>query len=154
MKNFNKGGGRFGGGGFKRDFKRQEFGRGPSTDRFEMHKAVCSTCGNDCEVPFRPTSGKPVYCNKCFKASRGTETNRYEGKSEEKKYNNFSESTNERRNGNSEEQLKRQFETLNWKLDKIVKILTPVVPLEVIQKKIEKKASDLEPKKKKSPVKV
>lgn len=33
----------------------------------EMHQAVCDGCGNDCEVPFRPTSGKPVYCNDCFK---------------------------------------------------------------------------------------
>lgn len=33
----------------------------------EMHHAVCDGCGVDCEVPFRPTSGKPVYCNDCFK---------------------------------------------------------------------------------------
>jgi CxxC-x17-CxxC domain-containing protein len=44
------------GGGFpKRDF-------GPR----EMHKATCSECGKECEVPFKPTEGKPVYCKECY----------------------------------------------------------------------------------------
>ena len=33
----------------------------------EMHKAVCSSCGQDCEVPFKPTDGRPVYCKDCYK---------------------------------------------------------------------------------------
>lgn len=32
----------------------------------EMHKAKCSECGNDCEVPFKPTEGKPVFCRECY----------------------------------------------------------------------------------------
>ena len=32
-----------------------------------MHKAVCSECGNACEVPFKPKEGKPVYCQACWK---------------------------------------------------------------------------------------
>ncbi|MEK6906521.1 MAG: CxxC-x17-CxxC domain-containing protein [Nanoarchaeota archaeon] len=32
----------------------------------EKHKAVCSKCKKDCEVPFKPTEGKPVYCRECF----------------------------------------------------------------------------------------
>ena len=32
----------------------------------EMHKAKCSECGNDCEVPFKPAEGRPVYCKECF----------------------------------------------------------------------------------------
>lgn len=54
----NRGGGRFGGnrgGGFRRDF-------GPR----EMHKTVCSECKKECEVPFKPTEGKPVYCKECY----------------------------------------------------------------------------------------
>ena len=51
------GGGRgFGGGGFRRD------NFGPR----EMHKATCSDCKQECEVPFKPTEGKPVYCKACF----------------------------------------------------------------------------------------
>jgi CxxC-x17-CxxC domain-containing protein len=38
------------------------FDRGPR----EMHKAVCSECGKECEVPFKPTEGKPVFCRECF----------------------------------------------------------------------------------------
>ena len=34
---------------------------------FEMTKVTCSSCGNDCEVPFKPTSNKPVFCSDCFK---------------------------------------------------------------------------------------
>ena len=33
----------------------------------EMHDAVCSDCGEDCKVPFKPTEGKPVYCKECFR---------------------------------------------------------------------------------------
>lgn len=32
----------------------------------EMHKAVCSDCKQECEVPFKPTEGKPVFCRECF----------------------------------------------------------------------------------------
>ena len=32
----------------------------------EMHKAVCSDCGQECEVPFKPAEGKPVYCRDCY----------------------------------------------------------------------------------------
>ncbi|MFH0797872.1 MAG: CxxC-x17-CxxC domain-containing protein [Candidatus Woesearchaeota archaeon] len=33
----------------------------------EMHKAVCSECGKECEVPFKPTEGKPVFCKDCYR---------------------------------------------------------------------------------------
>jgi CxxC-x17-CxxC domain-containing protein len=33
----------------------------------EYFKAVCSDCGQECEVPFKPTQGRPVYCKDCFK---------------------------------------------------------------------------------------
>jgi CxxC-x17-CxxC domain-containing protein len=37
----------------------------------EMFDAVCSNCGKDAKVPFRPTNGKPVYCSDCFRSMRG-----------------------------------------------------------------------------------
>jgi CxxC-x17-CxxC domain-containing protein len=49
-----------GGGGGYRD-------RGPR----EMFSATCSNCGKEAQVPFRPTSGKPVYCSDCFRSMRG-----------------------------------------------------------------------------------
>lgn len=43
------------------------FGGGrPSGDR-EMHDATCNSCGNSCQVPFRPNGSKPIYCSNCFK---------------------------------------------------------------------------------------
>jgi len=36
----------------------------------EMHKAKCAECGADCEVPFKPTEGKPVYCRECYNKRR------------------------------------------------------------------------------------
>jgi len=33
----------------------------------EMHKAVCADCGKDCEVPFKPTEGRPFYCRDCYR---------------------------------------------------------------------------------------
>jgi CxxC-x17-CxxC domain-containing protein len=41
--------------------------RGPR----EMFSATCSNCGREAQVPFRPTSGKPVYCSDCFRSQRG-----------------------------------------------------------------------------------
>ncbi len=41
--------------------RRRSFG-GPR----EMHKAVCSSCGKETEVPFKPTEGRPVYCKDCY----------------------------------------------------------------------------------------
>ena len=32
----------------------------------EMHKAVCADCKNECEVPFKPSEDRPVYCKECF----------------------------------------------------------------------------------------
>jgi CxxC-x17-CxxC domain-containing protein len=36
-----------------------------------MYPATCSNCGKDTQVPFQPTSGRPVLCRDCFQASRG-----------------------------------------------------------------------------------
>ena len=53
---------------------RREFGR--SSRSFEMHKSVCAECGSECEVPFKPTSNKPVYCSDCFKKKDSGSRNR------------------------------------------------------------------------------
>ena len=42
------------------------YSRGPR----EMFTATCSSCGKEASVPFRPTSGKPVYCSDCFTLRR------------------------------------------------------------------------------------
>ncbi len=50
-----RGGGGYGGGGYRQR---------------EMHPAVCASCGKDCEVPFEPRDGRPVYCSDCYSPER------------------------------------------------------------------------------------
>jgi len=92
--------------GFSRGGGRGGFGRG---DR-PMYKATCSNCGKECEVPFRPTNGKPVYCSECFEKmgkgrsdSRGPERSDFRAPSFDQK---------------------AQLDALNAKLDKILNVLT------------------------------
>ncbi len=59
------GGGGSGGGGGGGGYGARD--RGPR----EMFSATCSNCGREAQVPFRPTSGKPVYCSDCFRSMRG-----------------------------------------------------------------------------------
>jgi len=33
-------------------------------------KTVCSQCGKETTVPFKPTQGRPVYCRECFQLRR------------------------------------------------------------------------------------
>jgi len=54
---YGTGGGYSGGGGFDRPR--------------EMHDATCARCGNETQVPFRPTGARPVYCSDCFRMMRG-----------------------------------------------------------------------------------
>ena len=68
MKKFDRNKGR----GFeKRSFGGRDRGGFGGRDNFsakkEMFHAVCSECGEDCEVPFRPSGSKPVFCSSCFR---------------------------------------------------------------------------------------
>jgi|GEM_PF-359346 len=31
-----------------------------------MFKAICAECKNECELPFKPSGDRPVYCKECF----------------------------------------------------------------------------------------
>jgi CxxC-x17-CxxC domain-containing protein len=44
------------GGGYDSGYRQQR----------QMHDAVCARCGKDCQVPFQPTNGRPVYCSDCY----------------------------------------------------------------------------------------
>ncbi|KKH49750.1 hypothetical protein EO95_17890 [Methanosarcina sp. 1.H.T.1A.1] len=50
--------------------------RGNSGPR-EMHTAVCSDCGVETEVPFKPDPERPVYCRDCLPNHRAPRENRY-----------------------------------------------------------------------------
>ena len=115
------GGSKFGGGGFKK------FG-GRDGDRPQMHRATCSECSSVCEVPFKPTGDRPVYCNQCFKKGDNTGTftqKRSEGKGYEDRdfgrNSNGIKSSNAAGNShNAGANYDQQFAILNEKLDKIL----------------------------------
>jgi CxxC-x17-CxxC domain-containing protein len=83
---------------FGRDSGRDS--RGPRRE-LQMTRVTCSDCGEKCEVPFKPTSTKPVYCRDCFDKKNDRGNNR--GPS-----NNSS----------------KDLEIINEKLDKIMKSLS------------------------------
>jgi CxxC-x17-CxxC domain-containing protein len=61
-----------GGGGYSSGgYSSGGYGGGGSRGPRQMYAATCSSCGQETEVPFQPTSGKPVYCNTCFAQRRG-----------------------------------------------------------------------------------
>lgn len=115
------GGRDFGGRDSGRDFRGRDSGRS-SFDKKEMYSATCDDCGNECEVPFRPTEGKPIYCNQCFgKDDRGGDRGGRDGGKK------------------APDQNKQQFEMLNTKLDKILKLLGAVEPVKAEKKEEIKK---------------
>ncbi|MBR5328607.1 MAG: zinc-ribbon domain containing protein [Firmicutes bacterium] len=37
----------------------------------EMFTVICDQCGEETQVPFRPTNGRPVYCRACMNQKKG-----------------------------------------------------------------------------------
>ncbi len=91
---------------------RQAEGRG-FRDK-QMFAATCDACGNDCQVPFKPTSGKPVYCSNCFGSNKPNKIN-------------------------DNDRLKEELVMLNTKLDKILSILSVGTVKSATKVKVSKK---------------
>ncbi len=115
MGNYNQpsrsSGGRSGG-----SFRRRDFGRR------EMHEAVCDKCGKKCEVPFRPSGDKPIFCSNCFERKDG-------GSQKSSRRSDFGE------RDNTNKQLLEQVSSLNVKLDRIIKVLESSLLKKPISKK-------------------
>ncbi len=122
--------------GGNRSDRGRDFGkkRGRDSERPSMHQATCDNCGKNCEVPFKPTSGKPIYCSSCFDKSQTDGPKKY-GK--ERSDRNFRSGDSRKRSfenrdfvsdnrGKETDQFKKEIELLNKKLDKILEILTAV----------------------------
>lgn len=102
-------GNRRGGGG---DFRRRSFG--PR----EMHKAVCSGCGKECEVPFRPAQDRPVYCKECFMKRKEEGEPRMERKPREEPREEFDEELEEVAEDTAEEEEAQEEEPAEEEPDK------------------------------------
>jgi CxxC-x17-CxxC domain-containing protein len=53
--------------------KRNQMLSGQGHQRVET-TTVCSQCGKETTVPFKPTQGRPVYCRECFQQRRAAGT--------------------------------------------------------------------------------
>jgi DNA-directed RNA polymerase len=124
MGNFNRGGSGFGGNrggggnrfGGNRDSGRPSFrreDRGPVT----MTQVTCDECKKPCEVPFRPTAGKPVYCSDCFRNQGGANQDR----APRRDFGDRPQAPRPSFGGNEGgSDVKKQLELLNSKLDKLI----------------------------------
>ncbi len=159
MGNFNDRGNR--GGGFRggNGGGRPSFGGNRGGDRREvsMHKAVCDECHKSCEVPFRPSSDKPIYCNDCFSGKRGNEAPRREFNNDRGPKREFNDKPSfSKPAAGANDEVKKQLSEMNSKLDRLIsaiekmsapKVSTPaVVPAKpvvnqapVVVKKVEVK---------------
>lgn len=103
--------------------------RGP----VEMHQAVCDNCGKNCEVPFKPTSGKPIFCSDCFEKQkgqdfrRGGDSPRFSPRNEGGRDFDRDSRNNDRGSASPD-----KFAELSAKLDKIISLLSPVVLAEEV----------------------
>jgi CxxC-x17-CxxC domain-containing protein len=52
--------------GAKRAQRSSSGGFGAYNTNRQMYPAVCAECGKECEVPFEPREGRPVYCSGCY----------------------------------------------------------------------------------------
>ncbi len=80
----------------------------PSFPEKRMYEAVCEGCGDECEVPFRPSGERPVYCRACFGGKKN------DGATDYKSFKSSAPAE-----GASKEQLAR----IESKLDAIMKAL-------------------------------
>ena len=102
----------------------RDFGRSSSFGDKPKFKATCAQCCAPCEVPFKPTGDRPIFCSHCF--SEQGEGGR----------SNDSRGHNHDRAQSSSQPTQDQFAILNAKLDKIIKSLNlnvaPAAPLKSI----------------------
>ncbi|MDP3093599.1 MAG: hypothetical protein Q8N16_02435 [bacterium] len=141
MGDFKRGGEkRFGGhgGGFGR---RGGFGGGRDRGPVTIHQAICDQCGKPCEVPFRPTSGKPVYCNACFGGKKET-GNRGGDRFPQKSYDSYKAPLKPDFGGDiskgNNDGLKKQLEILNVNMDRLIKAIEAMVPAVKAKKSVKK----------------
>ena len=134
-------------GGFRGADDRGGYGARPPVQLF---KTICSQCGKSCEVPFRPTGDKPVYCNDCFGATK----DRVGGRSFEKRdfkprvsYGSRESFTPPAAPDKRIDDLKRQLDTIQGKLNDIMQLITVTKIGEVVKDKAKEK--EVESKKKK-----
>lgn len=132
------------GGGDSRPSQDRSFGRPNNQDR-QMFDAVCANCGKNCQVPFRPSPGRDIFCSDCFEKNEDAGSNRSFDKP---RFNRDAGPRAETPN------YKEQLDSLNTKLDKILSLLhkEPALdmPVEVVVTPVEETEEVVKPKKTKA----
>src|SRR5579859_7155484 len=104
-----------------RKSEQQAFGNQKSQDR-QMYDAVCAKCGNNCQIPFRPTPGRKIFCSRCFENREDIPSHRPDRTFSKP---NFKNDDNRLKTDNTPN-YSTQFETLNAKMDAILHLLTKI----------------------------
>jgi len=99
-----------------RSFDRDSAPRSFDREEKQLFKATCASCGNGCEVPFKPNGSKPVYCRACFGNEKAGATD----------YKEF------KRSAPVEDRSKEQFAAINAKLDMIIKAMNLSAPAKTV----------------------
>ena len=73
---------------FQRFDRPRQYDKGERDDNFRERsftKVICSDCNKECEVPFKPSGDRPVYCKECFskRKDRGPHKESYDNKPRE-----------------------------------------------------------------------
>ena len=107
-------------------FSRGGFGHGGGdSPRPALHGATCAECGKPCEVPFKPSGDRPVYCSNCFKSKKdGFSSPRQDNRDFSKP--RFESPMRPSAPANSGAPTNEQLAKLNAKLDKILSILDSI----------------------------
>lgn len=95
---------------------------GDRDDRPQMHSATCAECNERCEVPFKPTGSKPVYCSNCFRKDDDRSFDRprsFDRRSDSRSEKPAYQSTP--RDNNAE--VVKQLKTIGIKMDKMISLL-------------------------------
>ncbi len=87
-----------------------------------MFEAVCSECGDRCQVPFKPNGRKPIFCSQCFeKQGAGSSERSFDRpRFDREDRGGFKDKSNDALVAN----LKAQLDEVNSKLDKILRTLS------------------------------
>jgi CxxC-x17-CxxC domain-containing protein len=110
----------------------------------ELFAATCSACSKPCEVPFRPSGDKPVFCSACFNkksasdergsgrdyANRG-DSRQHKAPSFEKPYHEHRpsyEAAPQVAKNTDLIDMKRQLATIESRLNRILDLLNPPTP--------------------------
>lgn len=97
-----------------------------------LHDAICSNCGNKCQVPFRPTEDKPVYCRDCF-VRMGGPSGASGDRFQKKDRRDFAPSS-------QSDEVKKQLESVNVKLERLISAVQALMPVQESAKAVPKKS--------------